>query len=80
MLAVFIFRYDRLEAYPTFFRSQLRRFTANDGGVMAAETKAVVHRDFDLHLAGMIRCIVQVAVWVRRIEINRGCYDVVVAT
>lgn len=80
MLAVSISSYGRLEAYPTFFRSQLRRFTANDGGVVTTESKAVVHRDFDLHLAGVIRCIVKVAVRVRRIEINRGWYDIVVAT
>ena len=57
----------------------LRCFAANHGGVVTTESEAVVHGYLDLHLAGMIWRVIQVATWIRRIEINGGWYDVVVA-
>ena len=55
-------------------------FAADYGGVVAAETETVVHRDADLHLTRVIWGVIQVAAWVGSIEVDGRWDNVVIAT
>lgn len=49
----------------------------DEGGVFAAEGDAVADGVFDLHLAGLIGDVVEIAFGVRDLEIERGVHLVV---
>lgn len=48
----------------------LQDFAANDRSVVAAEAKTVVHCDFYFCGFGMIGGVIQIAVWIGRIQVD----------
>ena len=58
----------------------LQDFAANDGSVVPAEAKAVVHRDFDFRCFRMIGGVIQIAIRIGRIQVDCGWDNVTTAS
>ena len=57
----------------------LQDFAANDGRVVTAEAKTVVHRDFDFRRSSMNGGVIQIAIRIGRIQVDCWWNNVAIA-